>query len=77
MSSAGGSARSRAEDLVSIRVLVVSPNSRLRSELCEKLDPPRWKIIETSSGAEALEFLHGRQQPKSCFRSNASGRWNW
>jgi len=58
MSSVGEGVRSRVEDLASIRVLVVSPNSRLRSELCEKLEPPRWKIIETSSGAEALEFLH-------------------
>lgn len=58
MSSVGGTVRSRVEDLASIKVLVVSPNSRMRSDLCEKLEPPRWKIIETSSGAEALEFLH-------------------
>ncbi len=57
MSPAGENMSSRSEDVASIRVLVVSPNSRLRSELFEKLEPPRWKIIETSSGAEALEFL--------------------
>lgn len=41
-----------------IGVLLVSPNSRLRALLREKLRPPRWTLTEASSGAEALEYLH-------------------
>jgi len=41
-----------------IGVLLVSPNSRLRASLREKLHPPRWVLTEAGSGAEALEYLH-------------------
>ena len=41
-----------------IGVLLVSPNSRLRLQLREKLRQPRWNLTETASGAEALECLH-------------------
>jgi DNA-binding NtrC family response regulator len=41
-----------------ISVLLVSPNSRLRLELREKLDHGRWALTEASSGAEAMECLH-------------------
>jgi DNA-binding NtrC family response regulator len=50
--------RYRAEDKEEIGVLVVSPNSRLRLELREKLRQGRWSLIEAASGAEALECLH-------------------
>jgi DNA-binding NtrC family response regulator len=38
--------------------LLVSPNSRLRLQLREKLRQPRWNLTEAASGAEALECLH-------------------
>ncbi len=47
----------RAEDLCGTGVLLVSPNSRLRSELRSKLQAPRWVLTEAGSGAEALEHL--------------------
>jgi transcriptional regulator with GAF, ATPase, and Fis domain len=50
--------RFRADDKNVIGVLVVSPNSRLRLELREKLRQGRWNLIEAASGAEALECLH-------------------
>jgi transcriptional regulator with GAF, ATPase, and Fis domain len=50
--------RYRVEDKNEIGVLVVSPNSRLRLELREKLRQGRWSLIEAASGAEALECLH-------------------
>jgi transcriptional regulator with GAF, ATPase, and Fis domain len=51
-------ARLRTEEDRSIRVLLVSPNTRLRTTLREKLRAPRWFLIDTASGAEALECLH-------------------
>jgi DNA-binding NtrC family response regulator len=39
-------------------VLLVSPNSRLRVQLREKLRQPRWNLTEAAGGAEALECLH-------------------
>jgi len=48
----------RADDNRSIDLLLVSPNSRLRSELREKLRPPRWSLVEATSGSEAFECLH-------------------
>ncbi len=48
----------RMDESAIIGVLLVSPNSRLRTELCEKLHQPRWKLTEAASGAEALECLH-------------------
>ena len=49
--------RFRADDDKTIGVLVVSPNSRLRQELQEKLRQGRWNLTEAGSGAEALECL--------------------
>ncbi len=48
----------RLDESITIRVLLVSPNSRLRVELREKLNQARWQLTEASSGAEALECLH-------------------
>jgi transcriptional regulator with GAF, ATPase, and Fis domain len=48
----------RADDSNLIDVLLVSPNSRLRVQLREKLRQPRWNLTEAASGAEALECLH-------------------
>jgi len=48
----------RVDDSSTIGVLLVSPNSRLRVELREKLSNARWNLIEAGSGAEALECLH-------------------
>jgi len=48
----------RVDDSSTIAVLLVSPNSRLRSELREKLNQARWTMTEAASGAEALECLH-------------------
>src|SRR5277367_2993460 len=50
----------RVDESNTIDVLLVSPNSRLRLQLREKLREPRWSLTETASGAEALEFLHER-----------------
>jgi transcriptional regulator with GAF, ATPase, and Fis domain len=41
-------------------VLLVSPNSRLREELREKLRYPQWSLTEAVSGAEAFEYLQER-----------------
>jgi transcriptional regulator with GAF, ATPase, and Fis domain len=51
----------RSEDRVPIDVFVVSPNSRLRQTLHDKLGLPRWNVIQAGSGAGALELLqnHG------------------
>jgi len=48
----------RVDESNTIGVLLVSPNSRLRLQLREKLRQPRWNLTEAASGAEALEFLH-------------------
>ena len=50
----------RFEDRSSIDVLVVSPNTRLRENLQEKLGHPRWNLLQASSGAEVLKILHSR-----------------
>ncbi len=50
--------RYRVDENNTIGVLLVSPNSRLRLQLREKLRQPRWNLTEAASGAEALEFLH-------------------
>jgi DNA-binding NtrC family response regulator len=47
----------RADESTVISVLLVSPNSRLRLALRDKLRPPRWNLTEAGSGAEALECL--------------------
>jgi len=51
------SAALRMEDRVPVDVLVVSPNTKLRDELMEKLCLPRWRVGEASGGAEALMRL--------------------
>jgi transcriptional regulator with GAF, ATPase, and Fis domain len=48
----------RENDTPTINVLLVSPNSRLRHELREKLSKARWNLTEAASGAEAFECLH-------------------
>jgi DNA-binding NtrC family response regulator len=48
----------RADEGHTIGVLLVSPNSRLRVQLREKLRQPRWNLTEAAGGAEALECLH-------------------
>jgi DNA-binding NtrC family response regulator len=50
----------RFEDRNPIDVLVVSPNARLREGLHEKLNPPRWNLVQASSGAEVLRILRSR-----------------
>jgi transcriptional regulator with GAF, ATPase, and Fis domain len=50
--------KSRVDESNTISVLLVSPNSRLRLQLREKLRQPRWNLTEAASGAEALECLH-------------------
>jgi DNA-binding NtrC family response regulator len=50
--------QSRIEESPNIGVLLVSPNSRLRLQLREKLRQPRWNLTEAAGGAEALECLH-------------------
>ena len=48
----------RLEDRTPINVFVVSPNPQLRQELHEKLALPRWNVMQTGSGAGALDLLH-------------------
>jgi transcriptional regulator with GAF, ATPase, and Fis domain len=48
----------RENDTPTINVLLVSPNSRLRLVLKEKLSKGRWNLTEAASGAEAFECLH-------------------
>jgi transcriptional regulator with PAS, ATPase and Fis domain len=50
----------RFEDRGLIDVLVVSPNTRLREGLQEKLGTSRWNLLHASGGAEALRILHKR-----------------
>ena len=40
-----------------MRLLLVSPNLRLRAQLGEKICAPRWSLAEAGSAAEALEKL--------------------
>ncbi|MGA8111370.1 MAG: sigma-54 dependent transcriptional regulator [Acidobacteriaceae bacterium] len=53
----------RYQDRLPIDVFVVSPNARLRQDLQEKLQLPRWNVVQAISGAGALELLrrHGTQ----------------
>jgi len=50
----------RVDESSATGVLLVSPNSRLRQNLREKLDKTPWNLTEASSGSEALECLHVR-----------------
>ena len=47
----------RIEDRFPCNVIVVSPNAQLRQELKGKLVPERWNVLQTGSGAGALELL--------------------
>ncbi len=47
----------RLEDRLPCNVIVVSPNAQLRQELKGKLVPERWNVLQTGSGAGALELL--------------------
>jgi len=53
----------RAEDRVPLDIFIVSPNSKLRDELKEKLNSPRWRVSEAGGGADALTRLreHGNE----------------
>jgi len=57
MSTAAIVQSERSEDRFPLDVLVVSPNIQLRQELQEKLSPERWNVLQTGSGAGALEML--------------------
>jgi DNA-binding NtrC family response regulator len=50
--------RFRAGENSAVSVLLVSPNSRLRLQLREKLTHGSWDLTEAGSGAEAMECLH-------------------
>jgi transcriptional regulator with GAF, ATPase, and Fis domain/CheY-like chemotaxis protein len=50
----------RLEDRVSIAVFVVSPNQKLRHSLQQKLNSPRWRVLEAGGGAEALELIQNQ-----------------
>ena len=56
--SASSFPRFRAEESNATSVLLVSPNSRLRVALQEKLHHGRWVMTEAVSGAEAMECLY-------------------
>jgi transcriptional regulator with GAF, ATPase, and Fis domain len=47
----------RIDESIATGVLLVSPSSRLRREMREKLKQGRWNLTEAASGAEALECL--------------------
>src|SRR5581483_5428799 len=47
----------RFEDRLPLNVIVVSPNAQLRQDLNSKLVPERWNVLQTGSGAGALELL--------------------
>lgn len=47
----------RIEDRLPIDVFVVSPNSKLRNDLKDKLCLPRWRVLEAAGGAEAFAKL--------------------
>ena len=47
----------RYEDRIPIDVFVVSSNPKIRQALQEKLGAPRWNVIQSGSGANALELL--------------------
>ncbi len=47
----------RPGDRDPVRILLVSPNARLRAQLREKIGAPRWTLTEAASGAEALDGL--------------------
>jgi transcriptional regulator with PAS, ATPase and Fis domain len=51
----------RSEDLLPCSVIVVSPNAQLRQELNGKLVPERWNVLQTASGAGALELLRKQE----------------
>jgi transcriptional regulator with PAS, ATPase and Fis domain len=51
----------RFGDRLPFRVLVVSPNAQLRQELEEKLTPERWRVMQSASGAGALELLRAHE----------------
>jgi DNA-binding NtrC family response regulator len=47
----------RSEDRRAIALLVVSPDGGLRGRLRDRLQAPRWLLLEAVSGADALEKL--------------------
>lgn len=55
----------RCEDRFPFNVFVVSPNAQLRKELEEKLAPERWKVLQTGSGAGALDLLRRHESDEA------------
>lgn len=49
--------KSRVDDIDTIGVLIVSPDSKLRLELRARLNNAHWRLAEAASGAEAIECL--------------------
>lgn len=47
----------RAEERSPINIFVISPNSRIQQELCERLTQPYWNVISGHGGAQGLEQL--------------------
>jgi DNA-binding response OmpR family regulator len=45
------------EDQDPIDVFIVCPNSKLRQGINDKLNLPRWNVIQAGTGAGALEIL--------------------
>ena len=50
----------RHEDRLPIDVIIVSPNSKIRQILHEKLEASSWNVSEAGSGTRALELLEDR-----------------
>jgi transcriptional regulator with GAF, ATPase, and Fis domain len=50
----------RHEDRFPIDVFIVSPNSKIRQLLHDKLGIPNWNVLEAGSGTRALELLESR-----------------
>ena len=67
----------RMEDRVPVDVLVVSPNTKLRDKLMEKLCLPRWRVGEASGGAEALMRLREHEGGDAVLLPVASWIESW
>jgi DNA-binding NtrC family response regulator len=48
----------RSADRLPVDVLIVSPNSRIRQSLQDKLGLPRWRVNQAASGTTALDLLY-------------------
>jgi DNA-binding NtrC family response regulator len=50
----------RREDNGAVQVLLVSGSSSFREQICGRLAPLKWHLLEAISGSEALEFLQAK-----------------